>query len=293
MPRRRFARAFVATLWDGDDSLITRMESGSYAGGWGGGGVDVMSGGDESDDFCSGIMDGTQCELAPYESVVDRNQLRLPFEYLDGGKSTDILRGAADSDSIRGGPGRDVLYGGGGDDALTGSDDNDVLNGGDGDDYIDTSISPPNDGVQDRDWVGGSDLIDGGPGNDTYGFAYSDYGVDATDRTTTHRGSGSAETDTYTGIEQLQLSRGSDSFSGPLPGSGLTISSYSGSDQIDVSGNRSPNWRDSVNCGDGAGDSVAIDVNARARPGSIGDVEPRPIQDDGASECEHVERISP
>ena len=88
----------------------------------------------------------------------------LPAAQLFGGAGNDTLTGGSGADQLFGGAGHDVLNGKGGNDLLFGGAGNDVLIGGPGDDQVfgqagdDLMIWNPGDG---------SDLLEGGDGNDT------------------------------------------------------------------------------------------------------------------------------
>lgn len=152
-----------------------------------------------------------------------------------GGLSDDVLSGGSGADTLRGGLGRDSLWGGG-----TGDTFGDSLDGGLGDDRFYLG--------QD----GGSDTIDGGAyatlqgwpwqltvvdgqSNDydrlVYGDAKNGITLNLTNRTVVVNGL--TGTDSYTNIEQIDGSLGSDVVSGkPSQGNALYFSGVGGSDLI-------------------------------------------------------------
>jgi Ca2+-binding RTX toxin-like protein len=96
--------------------------------------------------------------------ALDESNGPLPAARLFGGAGNDALAGASGDDQLFGGAGNDVLNGKGGNDLLFGGAGNDVLTGGSGDDQVfgeagdDRMIWNPGDGT---------DLLEGGDGNDT------------------------------------------------------------------------------------------------------------------------------
>jgi len=105
----------------------------------------------------------------------DDNDLLIIGDELDnilqGGPGNDEIDGGAGNDIITGGPGNGILIGGDGDDILDGQEGTERLFGGNGNDIllaggsVPVSLVPPGAGDFDR--------LNGGPGNDTFGF----YGV--------------------------------------------------------------------------------------------------------------------
>jgi Ca2+-binding RTX toxin-like protein len=96
--------------------------------------------------------------------TLDESHGPLPAAQLFGGAGNDVLTGGSGADQLFGGAGNDVLNGKGGNDLLFGGAGNDVLIGGPGDDQVfgqagdDLMIWNPGDGT---------DLLEGGDGNDT------------------------------------------------------------------------------------------------------------------------------
>src|SRR5215472_13387043 len=96
--------------------------------------------------------------------TLDEANGALPAAQLFGGAGNDTLTGGSGADQLFGGAGNDILNGKGGNDLLFGGAGNDTLIGGAGDDQVfgeagnDRMIWNPGDG---------SDLFEGGDGNDT------------------------------------------------------------------------------------------------------------------------------
>jgi Ca2+-binding RTX toxin-like protein len=96
--------------------------------------------------------------------TLDESKGPLPAAQLFGGAGNDVLTGGSGADQLFGGAGNDVLNGKGGDDLLFGGAGNDVLIGGPGNNQVfgdagdDRMIWNPGDG---------SDVLEGGDGNDT------------------------------------------------------------------------------------------------------------------------------
>jgi len=96
--------------------------------------------------------------------TLDEANGALPAAQLFGGAGNDTLTGGSGADQLFGGAGNDTLLGKGGNDLLFGGAGNDTLIGGTGDDQVfgeagnDRMIWNPGDG---------SDLFEGGDGNDT------------------------------------------------------------------------------------------------------------------------------
>ena len=86
------------------------------------------------------------------------------FDTIYGFNGKDILKGLEGNDALYGGNGNDILYGGAGDDILDGGRGFDRMYGGSGDDIV----------YMDNSWL---EYADGGAGNDTLSFAYSNHGV--------------------------------------------------------------------------------------------------------------------
>ncbi|MCP5252323.1 MAG: hemolysin expression modulating protein [Burkholderiales bacterium] len=103
----------------------------------------------------------------PFEGLgsagFDDNDLLIIGDELDnileGGPGHDEIEGGAGNDIIRGGDGNGILRGGDGDDDIDGQAGTERLFGGDGNDILRAGGSP-----DDRD------QLNGGTGNDTFGF---------------------------------------------------------------------------------------------------------------------------
>jgi Ca2+-binding RTX toxin-like protein len=123
-------------------------------------------------------------------------------DVLDGGYGDDIMSGGDDNDLVFGNVGNDVVSGNAGNDTVTGGYGNDTVSGGDGDDLL---ISG-----------NGVDVVDGGAntlvttnflttfftGGDTLSYADALTGI-GFDLDASGLGTGSALTDTWTGIEHV------------------------------------------------------------------------------------------
>lgn len=115
---------------------------------------------------------------------------------LYGGDGDDVLDGGDGDDTLYGGAGADQLYGGAGNDLLSGGDGNDVLMGGDGDDVLQGGA--------------GADQLVGGAGINTASYADSGaIGLTASLLNPTNN-TGFAAGDTYSGIQNLELTAGAD-----------------------------------------------------------------------------------
>jgi len=115
---------------------------------------------------------------------------------LFGTEMADTLRGGDGDDTIHGEEGNDLLEGGSGDDRLFGNDGDDTLDGGADDDWL---YGGP-----------GADVLNGGDGDDDFvGYWDSDAGV-SVDLSTGEASGGSAEGDTFSGIEHISGSRHDD-----------------------------------------------------------------------------------
>ncbi|MGO4126826.1 calcium-binding protein [Inquilinus sp. YAF38] len=122
---------------------------------------------------------------------------------LDGGDGADRLIGGAGLDTIHGGVGNDSVdagsendqvFGEAGSDSLVGGTGNDRLEGGDGNDVLDGGA--------------GADTLVGGAGIDTIGYTASATGV------TVSLAAGTAEGDSFSGIEQVLGSAFADTLTG-------------------------------------------------------------------------------
>jgi hypothetical protein len=109
-------------------------------------------------------------DLKDGDDIVNNNSKVTIFAY--GGPGNDVLNGGNSArDGLFGDDGNDVINGNGGNDFLSGGYGNDVINGGDGDDKLDDpggndtiSGGNGNDQIQEN---GGTDTISAGPGDDT------------------------------------------------------------------------------------------------------------------------------
>ncbi|PSJ16819.1 calcium-binding protein [Nitrosomonas supralitoralis] len=114
----------------------------------------------------------------PFEGIgssgFDENDLLIIGDEQDniltGGSGNDEIEGGAGNDTIKEGPGNGILRGGDGDDILDGQEGTELLFGGNGNDILlaGGSISVGKDKQH-----GDFDRLNGGAGNDTFGF----YGV--------------------------------------------------------------------------------------------------------------------
>ncbi|MBN2767534.1 MAG: hypothetical protein JXQ68_00365, partial [Campylobacterales bacterium] len=86
------------------------------------------------------------------------------YDTIYGYNGRDTLEGLGGNDALYGGNGNDILYGGDGDDILDGGRGFDRMYGGAGDDIV----------YMDNFWF---EYADGGAGNDTLSYAYSNHGV--------------------------------------------------------------------------------------------------------------------
>ncbi|NUB11774.1 S8 family serine peptidase [Azospirillum brasilense] len=126
----------------------------------GGGGDDILIGGDVEGQFIHG-GDGDDMLGGGWSD-----------DALQGGDGDDFLSGAAGDDVLRGGAGRDILYGGVGDDLLYGEDGDDLLIG-----------------------EAGNNILEGGRGDDrllgTGGWAVAQFSGSYSDYIITRNGDGS------------------------------------------------------------------------------------------------------
>ena len=115
----------------------------------------------------------------PFEGIgsagFDDNDLLIIGDELDniltGGLGHDEIDGGAGNDTITGGVGNGILNGGDGDDTLDGQEGTERLFGGNGDDLLLAGGTVPVSFIQPG--AGDFDRLNGGAGNDTFGF----YGV--------------------------------------------------------------------------------------------------------------------
>ncbi|MGO4126825.1 hypothetical protein AB4Z01_20655 [Inquilinus sp. YAF38] len=122
---------------------------------------------------------------------------------LDGGDGADRLIGGAGVDTIHGGIGNDSIDGGSENDQVFGEAGNDSLAGGTGDDRLEGG-----DGNDVLDGGAGADTLVGGAGIDTISYTASASGVVVSLAT------GTAEGDSFSGIEQVLGSEFADTLTG-------------------------------------------------------------------------------
>lgn len=121
-----------------------------------------------------------------------------------GGKSFDetirILTGNGSANTLNGNAGDDIIYANGNSDTLNGNAGNDTLFGQSGSDTLDGGA--------------GDDVLNGGSGTDTASYASASSSVTVSLAILTAQDTGSAGTDTLTGIENLTGSASADSLTG-------------------------------------------------------------------------------
>ncbi|MGF6232315.1 Ca2+-binding RTX toxin-like protein [Inquilinus ginsengisoli] len=122
---------------------------------------------------------------------------------LDGGDGADRLIGGAGLDTIHGGIGNDSVDGGSENDQVFGEAGNDNLAGGAGDDRLEGG-----DGNDVLDGGAGADTLVGGAGIDTISYTASAAGI------TVSLATGTAEGDSFSGIEQVLGSAQVDTLTG-------------------------------------------------------------------------------
>uniref|UniRef100_UPI0031E0FB9A calcium-binding protein n=1 Tax=Inquilinus sp. TaxID=1932117 RepID=UPI0031E0FB9A len=122
---------------------------------------------------------------------------------LDGGDGNDRLIGGDGVDTIHGGIGNDSVDAGSGNDQVFGEAGNDTLSGGAGDDRLEGGA-----GNDVLDGGAGADTLAGGAGIDTILYAASATGV------TVSLATGTAEGDSFSGIEQVMGSAFADTLTG-------------------------------------------------------------------------------
>lgn len=196
--------------------------------GWNGSYGEIFVGGAGSDTFdISGTSVGT--------STI--NLTDGTFAYTPGGagpislSSVENAIGSAGADTLIGSAEANSLYGLSGSDSLYGLDGNDVLDGG-----------------------LGNDLLDGGAGTDTASYAAAAAAVTVSLAITTAQATGSAGSDTLTGIENLTGSAYADTLTGDAGAN--NISGGAGNDTL--------------NGGDG-NDVLSGDTGADVMAGGLGD----------------------
>jgi len=195
---------------DGNDSL------------GGGAGIDRLDGGAGNDRFddsegADHFIGGEGIDSIGYQDLTEDIEVNLATGqgkggYADGdtyegieeiysGKGNDTLTGSDNNEILHGHNGDDIINGGGGNDRLHGDRGDDTLTGGAGSDIL----------------IGGdgSDKLIGGEGNDTADYSSPYEKNDLNINLQTGKGSGgSAEGDTYDGIENLFGALGDDTITG-------------------------------------------------------------------------------
>lgn len=231
----------VVDLGNRDDSVgaLDMLPNGRGLLAYGGAGSDFLVGGDADDYLCTAPRTGAEC------SGVDPQSSRLLQNNADGGRGDDVLVGGPAPDGLAGGPGDDRLSGGFGEDVLLGGAGDDTLFGDEGDDWLDTNITA----VVPSDASDGNDRIDGGPGVDNVGYAFSRVAA-VIGLSGTGTGTGSAGgNDTWTSAERTWGSSLGDTIRG---GQGEDwIAALGGGDLIEVQGDPRPVSPDTVDCGEG------------------------------------------
>lgn len=183
-------------------------------------GRDIISG-FAGDDSLSGLAGNDQIDGGDGDDIIDGGDGvdtllgQAGADRLYGGLGNDVLRGGTENDTIRGDDGNDSLYGDDGSEGvraegtdsargfvqagLFGGAGDDKLDGGLGDDYLDGGV--------------GADQIIGGSGFDGVDYSGSTAAVSVDLATKTATG-GSAQGDTFSGIELVNGSAYSDTFIG-------------------------------------------------------------------------------
>jgi Ca2+-binding RTX toxin-like protein len=213
---------------DGNDDLFGSLGNNKIYGGNGDdyitayNGIELFDGGNGNDtvnyshpyltgavniDLSTGIYGG----LAINDTLISIENVTGTFQGNDrlvGNAQNNILSGNGGNDTIAGRAGDDKLYGNDGDDRIWGDDGNDTLFGGTGNDMLyglngnDIFV----DGI-------GRDYMSGGDGIDEVQYHYSTAGVNVNITTNIGFG-GSAEGDTYAGIENIWGSYYNDTLTG-------------------------------------------------------------------------------
>jgi Ca2+-binding RTX toxin-like protein len=172
----------------GDDTISVDSSQTQFnvqVDGFGQGGNDTLTGGDERNNFYGGagndtLVLGSGRNTAYGEGGKDRiiggDQRDFVSggggnDTIDGGDGRDQLQGDSNADTIRGGDGSDLIFGGRGDDWVSGGSHSDVVFGQDGNDTLF--------GDADKDelfGMAGVDSINGGGDRDTiWGGAATDF----------------------------------------------------------------------------------------------------------------------
>jgi Ca2+-binding RTX toxin-like protein len=233
--------------------------------------ADFLSGGAGDDSVLYHLRD--KAVTADADGVIgddgtkgERDTIATDVETLYGGFGNDKLKGTARRNILLGGDGNDNLTGLGGDDVLDGGRGADLLDGGPGDDDL----------TGDEDYEGSpvwADVIRGGSGNDTVGYAYRSRAVTA-DLDGQSRDDGQAgEHDTLgADIENLVGSDGGDRLTGNAASNDIdggagndTILGGAGADRMDGGGGN-----DTVRGGAGD-DELYGDVGRDTVHGDAGD----------------------
>ena len=127
--------------------------------------------------------------------------------------------------------------------------------------------------------IQGNDFVDGGVGEDSAGYGWSDRGVSLS----FNGGSGAGGTDLFGGIDRLYGSQFDDQIQG-TSGTEDWIFALDGNDRIEVWGDPNDQWGDHVDCGDGNDRSYGDGSPPNSgivRDGLSGNCESRYLEGDG------------
>lgn len=159
----------IETLFSGDgaDNLSGGGVNAAALAIHGGGGADIIHGGELSDTLSGDDGNDYISDHFGDDSLLggagsDTLSGGVGDDTLLGGEDGDTLNGGDDDDFLLGGHGADALTGGSGDDYLDGGSENDVLDGGYGDDIL-----RGGDGNDTLTAGHGDDRLKGGAGNDS------------------------------------------------------------------------------------------------------------------------------
>lgn len=215
------------TNYAGDDLLFGDAGNDSI---WGGDGADTIDGGADND-----LIDGEIGDDSMFGGSGADN--------ISGGDGNDTADGGSGNDTISGGSGADSLLGNSGDDSLDGGAGDDTISGGDGDDTIvggsGADLLSGNDGADSFNLGDGfaSDTIVGGEGgtdSDSIDLSSLSSPVNVSysgdEEGTINDG---ADTLSFSEIENIFATSGSDTIDGSEDTSGLTIFADGGSDLVD------------------------------------------------------------